>query len=272
MISAVIFSKDRACQLDLLLRSIQRNGNFLFSDITILYTYSNENYKLGYDKLSNRVSGVNWILETGDFRDKFLQYLETSQCNTICPFVDDDVFFREFNDAESVESLLNEGIVFSLRLGKNITVHDNFSNRPTEFPYFYAIRDNLSNKDIGLLWDKMQGHTPFGYPISVDGHFFKRTWLLDKCSEIEFKNPNFLEGNLQKFSTEFTKMASPIDSCVTSIPMNRVQSEFENRTIGEVSSKELNNKYLDNQYIDLDKMDFNRVNCTHSNLSYVFSC
>ncbi len=44
-------SKDRVCQLDLLLRSMQENLPNINFNITILYTYSNEDYKNGYFKL-----------------------------------------------------------------------------------------------------------------------------------------------------------------------------------------------------------------------------
>ena len=50
MINAIIFSKDKACQLELLLKSIRRNTSNLF-DIKVIYETSNGVFKQGYEKL-----------------------------------------------------------------------------------------------------------------------------------------------------------------------------------------------------------------------------
>jgi len=50
MINAIIFSKDKACQLELLLRSIRRNTSNLF-DIKVIYEASNGVFNQGYEKL-----------------------------------------------------------------------------------------------------------------------------------------------------------------------------------------------------------------------------
>ena len=51
MISALVPSKDRACQLRLLLESIKQNADDIFTKIHILYTASNDEYEAGYIKL-----------------------------------------------------------------------------------------------------------------------------------------------------------------------------------------------------------------------------
>ena len=50
MINAIIFSKDKACQLELLLKSIRRNTSNLF-DIKVIYEASNSVFNQGYEKL-----------------------------------------------------------------------------------------------------------------------------------------------------------------------------------------------------------------------------
>lgn len=265
----LICSKDRGSQLNLLLRSIYKNSSF--TDITIIYTYSSEEFKQGYIKCIKQHNDVNFICENG-FRNTVFNVLEKSE-DLVCPLVDDDVFYRkcEIQDIAILECLNNiQNSVFSLRVGSNITVGDNFTNQPIQQPSFQGIM--YENKELGLAWKKLPGHTPFGYPISLDGHVFKRDWFLKRCQEIEFLTPNFLEGNLQRFNDDFTTMMCPVESVVTSIPANRVQSEFENKTIGEITPEELNRRWLDGEEIDLEEIEKFNVNCTHSNISYKFRC
>lgn len=265
----LIFSKNRACQLNLLLKSLYKNAP-QFSDITVIYTWSDEEFKLGYNKLIKLYPDVKFVVENG-FRNTTLQVIEKSD-ELICPMVDDDIVYREckLQSQEILECLNNiQNSVFSLRLGTNITVSDNFTNEPVIQPVFTQIRHE--NRNLCLAFHKMLGHSPFGYPISLDGHCFKRDWLLSRCQEIKFVTPNFLEGDLQRFNDEFEIMLCPEKSCVTSIPANRVQEEFTNRTIGEITPEELNQKWLDGEEISLDAIIAESINCTHSNIRYTFS-
>ena len=50
MITGIAFSKDRAMQLRLFLESLQKNFVDL-EDTHVLYSYSNESFKDGYEKL-----------------------------------------------------------------------------------------------------------------------------------------------------------------------------------------------------------------------------
>ena len=59
MISTIVFSKDRACQLDFLLTSLIQNDNGLF-DINVLYRHSNDKFKTGYEKLIKKYPFLNW--------------------------------------------------------------------------------------------------------------------------------------------------------------------------------------------------------------------
>ena len=75
MIDTIIFTKDRACQLDLLLQSIVKNGNNLFN-INILYEASSQEYKDGYLKVSERFPSYerfNWV-EEEDFEKDTLEF------------------------------------------------------------------------------------------------------------------------------------------------------------------------------------------------------
>ena len=64
----IIFSKNRACQLNLLLDSIKNNAPALFDKIHVLYKAEGD-YFLGYEKIKEKYTGVNFYLEN-NFRYK----------------------------------------------------------------------------------------------------------------------------------------------------------------------------------------------------------
>lgn len=265
----IVFSKDRPSQLNTLLRSIELNSNNLFNSINVILTWSKPEFYEGYRKLFKLHPLVQWTIEKG-FRYTTIEMIKNSS-EFICMMVDDDVFYRKSNlQSQLIIDLLNNipNSVFSLRLGTNITVGDNFTNQPVIQPHFSELQ--LGNEKIGLFWKNENYHSPFHYPVSLDAHIFKKDWLLRRSQEIEFKTPNFYEGSLIKFGNEFEHIVSPVESCVTSIPCNRVQAEFENKTIGEISAEGLNKKWLDGEEIDLTDLMKNSCNSTHSNWSYKF--
>jgi len=268
-ITALVWSKDRASQLNTLLESVYLNSNNLFDNISVIYTYSDNLYEQGYNILKDKWKhySINWICEKEEstFKDITLETIYYGS-EFICPLVDDDVFYRKFElNGQDIENVLNsfENTVYSLRLGLNIKVSDNFTNHPVELPRY---RETILPR--GLIWNNLNFHNPFHYPISLDSHIFRRNWLFKSANSIEFSSPNFLEGNLGKYGNEFKQIASPLESCVTSIPMNRVQNTFTNKTIGDYSSDSLNSEWLNDRSINLECLMKNKCNSTHSNWSY----
>jgi len=117
MIDCLIFSSDRAMQLDLLLRSMEKK----FFNINIIYKSSNDKFERGYDKLikENSINNINWVKEK-NFKKNVLEVLQNSKNEYFCFFTDDDVFFEKLN-IEKVEKQMNNDDIFcfSLRLGEN---------------------------------------------------------------------------------------------------------------------------------------------------------
>ena len=62
MLNIIVFSRDRACQLELFIRSMKFYfKEFYQYNINVLYTYSNNKFKEGYEKLfkiSKMLSGL----------------------------------------------------------------------------------------------------------------------------------------------------------------------------------------------------------------------
>ena len=266
MIRSTIFSFDRACQIDLLLRSIEINAKDVFN-INVLYKYSNEEYKNGYEILKSRFPNVNWVEET-DFKKQTLEIID-SDFEYVCFGVDDDVFFSEIKGEEEIINALKENqdaVCFSLRQGLN-------TNR------CYTMRcDNIilpdKEDDKFIYWNWTTRYADASYWFSTDFHIFRTKDIKRMIKATNFNTPNTFEGNAQSVAETYPKevMIAYKHSKVVNSPNNIVNTTHPNR-VGEqfgISAKELNDKYLDGYIIDYDSIDFSAVNGAHCELKYGF--
>lgn len=101
MIDCLVFSKDRAAQLDLLLHSIRRHAPNLYSSLTVLYTGSSADYLRGYQVCIDEHTrpGVMFVRESS-FQIAIEIWLRSYSGDTISFLVDDDVFYRDVPDGE----------------------------------------------------------------------------------------------------------------------------------------------------------------------------
>ncbi len=264
----IIFSKNRACQLNLLLDSIKNNAEMLFDKIHVLYKSENDEYSAGYDKVMNNHKGVYFLKENNFRKDLFKLIDDDIESTTF--MVDDAVIFKQIltRKIDIIKPVIEDFIIFSLRLGTNC----NYSH-PANLHY------NLGEHEINgeyLIFDYTKQQVgDFRYPLSTDGHIYNTKLIKDLLIEIPFVNPNTLEAYLQRFvltnSIPKTIMCFR-ESKLVSIPVNLVNDTFKNRhglQFG-ISEKELNDKFLNNETIDLNSMDFSEVNGPHKEIKYIF--
>jgi hypothetical protein len=266
MINAIIFSKDRAAQLRLLLYSIQKNAPHAFK-LNVIHTSSNEKFKSGYDKVKNEFSSLcNFVEQTENFKEDVLTLLN-SDSEFSCFFTDDDIIYKSF-DIKKVEDSIREDedvFCFSLRLGKNT----NFCyamNTPNVF------RDYSEENEV-LKWDWTVHYLDYGYPLSVDGHIFKTKDILKLTRKVGFTNPNTFEASLQIFeSFPKFKMASFDNSVLVNTPNNIVNTSFANRNGLTFKSDvlDLNNDYLEGKIIDMESMDFSEIIGCHQEIEFKY--
>ena len=278
MISALIFSKDRACQLHLLLESLWLNADYLYLfNPTVLYTASTPLYQRGYDRLMQFVNdecgplAYARFLRENHFTTDVLEIVEQSFFDHICCFTDDGIFYRnpaiEYRDL--AEQMTDDVACFSFRIGLNTTIERYWDGTPTP-PLMYS--------DFGpfIKWNHKAypGDTHFGYPGSLDGHVFRKDDFVGMLKRLgNFTGPNNLEGALCRFKQEMPpNMVALKQSCLFVNPVNRVQDVCQNvngRFHG-ISTQELNERYLAGQVIDLEAMDFSAVVGTHQEFPLTF--
>lgn len=263
----IIFSKNRACQLNLLLDSLKVNATLLFDKIHVLYKAEN-NYALGYEKLKERYTGINFHEENNFRRDLFKLIDDEVEVTTF--MVDDAVVFKKIlaRKIDIIKPVVKYFVIFSLRLGENCVY-----SHPANLGYTLGEHE-VNGEYITFDYTKQQVGD-FKYPLSTDGHIFNTRLIKDLLIEIDFYNPNTLEANLQRFvvTNSIPKIVKCFrESKLVSIPVNLVNDSFNNRHGLEfgISEKELNDRYLNGETIDLKSMDFNGVNGPHKEIIYKF--
>ena len=241
-IEIVIFSKDRACQLDALLRSMDQ---FVRIDHrkTVLYTSSTNDFDRAYEKVSADHPGVAFVKETA-FKDDLLTILKPAEQEDrhIMFLVDDILFTRTytggenlfvFNDSEDIATV-------SLRLGENIT-------------YCHPLDCNTVPHDFSKsnTWRWKEVHRGYwDYPMSVDGNIFRASDIVSLLEKLRFSNPNTLEGVLSCNPIKKPFMLAEREPYLVNLALNRVQDVWDN-PYGDISAEQLNTAYLNGERIDI---------------------
>lgn len=263
----IIFSKNRACQLNLLLDSIKYNAISLFDKISVLYV-ADDDFKTGYEIVKQNHPTITFFLEK-NFRRDFINLID-DEIETTTFLVDDAVIFEQIltEKIDIIRPVVEDYIIFSLRLGKNCVY-----SHPANLHYTLGEHE-IDGEYITFDYTKQQVGD-FRYPLSTDGHIFNTGLIKDLLIEIDFNNPNTLEANLQRFvftSSIPTTVKCFSESKLVSIPVNLVNNTFKNRYGLEfgISEDELNNKFISGEKIDLHSMDFSSVNGPHKEIKYNF--
>lgn len=270
MITTIVFSRDRACQLDLLLRSIRRFAGDELGPTHVLYYGSTREYSDAYEQLRQDHPQVLWRAQHDFLTDTraLLKAVDTDDAM----FMTDDSFVRApiTGVHPKPRNVLNDSAIlcFSLRLGLN--THTCYPLRRRQLV--------PSTRTLGgeaVIWEWRQADGDFGYPGSLDAHVFRTYQLHGFLEGREYANPNQMEDALVAGCRHATEvyMVSYRESRVVSVPVNRVNQTHGNR-FGEnhpFNEQALNSLFLDGGRLDLDALTGQPVNGAHAELSLEFT-
>jgi len=288
MITSIIFSKDRALQLDLTLRTINKNLE-LCDDVVVIYKTSEQRYKESYENLKAEHPNVLFCEQSHSLFVDILAVISGVMSDYVCFFTDDNIVYRKVDiTKDDVNNLFNlvgahgERIgcsCLSLRLGVNIKKRDFGSGFVDELiPPLYSMPPFF-------VWG-FTGLPPGGYwsyPLSVDGHILQKETILRFCIELEAlskyyeqrnsdpwrQTPNEFEAKLQRFFFDLpSSMATLENSCVVNSPNNRVQNHIPNRCGNNFgyTAVELDNYYKSGKRLNVDKINFDNIVCPHQEI------
>jgi len=266
-INVVIFSKDRACQLELLLRSFKKCfSEWDQAEITVVYKTDNHAFAQGYQLCQKLHPEFNYVSESStSFKQATLNAI--NEDNSLTMFLVDDIVFKEKFSLQDPEFQQigndNEILCISLRLYPGVN-------------YFYAINRPVSvpqfREDGAWRWIGAEGD--WGYPMSLDGNIFPTKIIKLITEYLDFKNPNSFEYLMNKDSIFLGKLPFMLcykeNSKLLNIPANKVQNIFSNRVGDLVKPGDLNERFLNGEIILLEPFIGEKHNAVHVELPYFF--
>jgi len=260
MFNINIFSKDRACQLDLLLRSIKEFWeDYKDYKISILYKSSTDEYKRAYDSVISEYPEFNFV-EEKDFKEDIYQLINPDADYTMF-FVDDQIFKESFKfKTPEFESLkTNEDIMaVSLRLYPGIKKCYPMGNIDTPPPVF--------GKELIWKWSDFTGD--WSYPWSVDGNIFRTKDLIEVIRSKRFTNPNNFEDALKSQMVQRPFMVCSPKSKVINNPCNKV-GEYPN-IHGDIACEYLNTEFLNGKRLSMKSIKGMEPISCHQEFDYTW--
>ena len=236
--TAIVFSKDRALQLDAFLRSFETYV-WPVLNIEVLYLATSERHHAAYQEVFGR-HRCAYPRAQGDFRADVLSLVPDS--GAVVLFVDDQMFVRPWRVTPMAG--------LSLRLAPHLT-HCYTNQTEQAQPSWIPFTPEL----LSWRWSEQAGD--WSYPISLDGHVFEAHELRLMLAQIRFHSPNSLEEALQRFAPEFAARQGYCyhESKVVNVPWNKVQTDCDNRHEGLASADDLLAQWEAGQQVDLAPFD-----------------
>jgi hypothetical protein len=257
----IIYSKDRTCQLDLLLRSL-KHYFINCGKIFILEDWSDDVFKSGYDKIKTINYGLNLEFRK-QTRNTFYEVLKNSVYDSttsfLLPLCDDDVFIEETN-IDDISNYMDENTVgISLRYSKDLTISYH-TGKIFSLPVFVDTGGYLKWK-----WSSYGMVDRWGYPYHAGGLIYETKFLRNMISEISFDLPNSLEGAMMAKRHAWKKeyLLAFKHSKIVNVSINRVQNDVNNRGGRDINytPTELNTIFLSGKIIDSTDLYGMNNNC-----------
>ena len=261
----VIFSFNRAMQLEALLNSLVNYWEQPYFDVHVLYRASSNSFQNGYERLMGLFPSVWFHQEKAvsqkwyslreltdfynlkllylcphlrshksDFRQQLLSILLQEGADTIMLLTDDAVFIRPIILSPADLFWLSEAPTrrqLSLRHGQELIGECHPTSTADGYEWQFCDPQNNSH---------------WSYRFSLDGHIYDRKILIMVLKCASFSNPNTLEsGGLLHFCHRkmLTECRCGKNVCLLSYPLNIVQNTFSNEAL-DVSPSILNDYYL----------------------------
>ncbi|MEG6521765.1 hypothetical protein [Desulfotomaculum sp. 1211_IL3151] len=268
-IVGVIFSKDRAMQLDATLRSFYLHCHDPQSiDLNVIYLASNDQHKEQYQKLMQEYQAVVFLEET-NFKEQLLKMMKNRAY--ILFLVDDNLFVRKFSVQLFIDCLEDypAALGYSLRLGWH-SVYCYAYDRSQKVPAFQEIKDGV------LLYDWTKAELDFAYSLEVSSSVYRTSDLLPLLELLHFTNPNTLEALLstqrQRVSNKNKLICSKFCTAFCN-PINKVQQVYHNRAgnLFSYSVEELSNLFKEGYRINVEKYKGYLPMACHEEVEYSFT-
>ena len=262
----IIFSFNRACQLNALLESMRRFLKNIHLEINVVYNSSDDFYEEGYAIVKSLYPEVTFIKEEANYEFRFLLKKEYGYWRNYYNFFKYPAKNKKGSFKKNVNELIeanDSDLLFfltddSLFIGEpfiSSDVTENIVKNPSQSMFSFRHGLNLAGrpKESLLEFDKYahykvdRTHSPhWKYKFSVDGHIYNREFIKNISSKIFYYNPNSFESFLNTYSemrNYFENIYFNKGNSLVGFELNRVQSFCNNNNLN-YSPNKLNSYFL----------------------------
>lgn len=258
MVTMLVWSRNRAMQLDALLRSAKKHVKGI-THIVVLYR-ADAGFTAGYARCISQHTEATFVIESD-----FERNIKSIAKNIVTPYVlgnsDDNVFIRDV-DLRKI-AIPSDVVGYSLRLGKNIAFCQ---------PAKIALKQPLYRKDRSFLewaWRDSDPRGCLGYPHPVDSTVYKTTYFQSLLDGTTFSNPCAMENAiLAKKHSAPSYLRSVQETALVSIAHNAM-TEANNANAGG-SLEELEKRYVRGERICIDVLDGMKTPAAHIAMEYKY--
>jgi len=243
----VVFSKDRAMQLDATLRSFFLHcGDSVRTILKVIFTGSSEFFLRQYAQLKHEYPAVDFIAQSKFRKDVYAllgiplsiwsrlalktgasQYSFAHQY--VLFLVDDNIFVRDFRLSDATDALEHEktALGFFLQLGANINYCHLLDIPVPPIAYLPVFGDVVKYR-----WTELCDG--LNYPLEVSSSIYRLAEVGKLIARLDFFDPNTLEGQMAARAGNFRR-SHPYCLCYNQSvtfcnPINRVQNTAANRS------------------------------------------
>lgn len=261
----IIFSKDRALQLDALLSSYfkyTQNSRPIY----VLFSVSDKEYEKGYTLLQEKwFNRAIQFIQEKEFKKDLIQLIDSLKINKLC-FLVDDILFKTSVDLDPFFEINPKKYVASLRMGE----HLNYAYTMQKKQSLPAFKQFNKGQEM-ISWNFNEAVLDWNYPLSVDGHLFDYSEIKILIEELNYRAPNSFEEALQIMNPLFQKRTGVCYklSKIVNNPCNKVQEE-NNNIAGDISVEELNKRWLEGYTIRYEQYEDIKNESAHYELPIEF--
>lgn len=266
MLDLIGVSKDRPCQLDALLRSIEKHCKIPHT-VNITYRYTEDQYREGYEIVKKAHPNVRFKLR-GDLKEDFQHFFDTTSNPYVGFTVDDIIWKHDFDEAFALEMMDQENaLCLCLRLGSH-TNHCYPVNQYSGVPRLIPVKDNLYKYD----WTADDARHDFKFNMILDTSCYRRSEYLPYFKTLApYSNPNEFEGMMYAGPCSNRPYTLVFDQAkLLNCVINRTQTVIDNRFSNIHDVKYLNEIFLQGYRIDIDPIRSINNNSCHYEVEMKF--
>lgn len=267
LVDLVIFSYNRPMQLYALLESMCEHITGL-DQITVIYR-TDLLYQASYLQLQDEFKQVSFVKQNNpphDFKPLVMDHVFKLNHAQYVIFAVDDIVIKDHVNLVACVDLLEQHHAYSflLRLGANI----NFCymiNLPSPAPAGLLVAPNIYkyNFNSGCVGD-------WYYPNNLDMSLYRKTDIYEKFNNLNWHNPNLLEGNWAAQANFNQTGLYFANSKIVNLPLNLVNiNTWANKCMNSYTSQQLQEHFELGKKIDI--RPFKNLNHNSVHIDYDIS-